>query len=155
MKRMILATLIAACCLTALAEDPFQAEVNRQKQAEHDDKAKVQSDHRQKQLADAAEPDAETAAKMTARKWRGNWQLVTDDGNVSETNGVYELNAKLVRVCREQKHGQRWTYTRVEIQTADGRLLANWFPRVHPEDRRYLQAFLAHWEKKHGEKAKP
>ena len=80
MKRLILSALLTAYCLTvqsatiaAEQADPFQAEADRQKQAEATAAANARAAQRQKQLETAATPDAERATKMQPRKWFGQW----------------------------------------------------------------------------------
>jgi hypothetical protein len=137
------ATLII---LAAIAQDPFQEQATQQLQAESQAKQDAAAARHKAAIDNSAAPDADVAAKLVSRTWKGSW---CKDGT---TTTASVLNGKLVRVYRQRGHGNKWFPTSVEIQDDKGTLWQSGFTFGMPNDKAseaYVRAFLADWEKKH------
>ena len=153
MKRLILAALIAAYCLTVQAADPFQMDVDRQHQAKITAAAAKQAAKRKQQLETSAAPDTETAAKLQPRKWRGDWHKVSKDGTIVIGQWKNTAEGKLVRVYRTGTYLGVSSRAIVEMQSSDGTL---WRAAIESmqyhrdnDSVAYVRSFIADWEKKH------
>ena len=141
----------ALILIAALAADPFQEQVNHQNQVTAEAAVRDKAARRKAELDNSAAPDAETAAKMESRTWRGYWRNVTSDGTLSRSLLKHDVDGKLVRVYRDRNflsNRAEFRIGTIEVQSSDGTLWRAGMNDIGKASIAYVKAFLADWERK-------